>query len=435
MTHLVRKTLALSATVGAMLAWIASSASAQDGGTVSGRVIDATTSAPVISAQVQIVGTGRGGTTADDGRFRIANVRPGTYQVRVLRIGYQASTQPVTLGPGQAITLEYLLAPAVVTLDEVVTLATGATTRKREQGMVVGTLAPEPAALATAGNVAQLLTGRVPGVDVAASGGTVGSSSRVRIRGASSLSLSNDPLLIVDGIRVDNNSASTTIGVGGQQPSRFNDINPEDIEKIDILKGPAAAALFGTAAANGVIQITTKRGRAGTTRFTLFGESGSIRNVTPFPRNFAWVGKTTAGNRTTNCNLDNQTRGLCTANPDSLVSFSPLAQYSPFIDGRRAAYGASAVGGNDRVSYYVGGNYDRQQGVVDANTDQRAGGRVNLTAQLTDKWNISLGSNYLADHLRLPQDDNNTLGIVSAGMLGSAFDDSVPGKPCLSSSG
>lgn len=435
MTHLVRKTLALGATVGAMLAWIASSASAQDGGTVGGRVIDATTSAPVISAQVQIVGTGRGGTTADDGRFRIANVTPGTYQVRVLRIGYQASTQPVTIAPGQAITLEYSLAPAVVTLDEVVTLATGATTRKREQGMIVGTLAPEPAALATAGNVAQLLTGRVPGVDVASPGGTIGSSSRVRIRGASSLSLSNDPLLIVDGIRVDNNSASSTIGVGGQTPSRFNDINPEDIEKIDILKGPAAAALYGTAAANGVIQITTKRGRAGTTRFTLFGESGSIRNVTSFPRNFAWIGKTTAGNRTTNCNLDNQTRGLCTANPDSLVSFSPLAQYSPFIDGRRAAYGASAVGGNDRVSYYVGGNYDRQQGVVDANTDQRAGGRVNLTAQFTDKWNISLGSNYLADHLRLPQDDNNTLGIVSAGMLGSAFDDSVPGKPCLSSAG
>jgi TonB-linked SusC/RagA family outer membrane protein len=430
MTHLVRKLLVLSATIAATVASVPASAVAQDAGSISGRVIDASTNAPVASAQVQVVGTARSGTTGEDGRFRIPNVRPGVYQVRALRLGYQASTQSVTLGNAQAISLEYSLTPVAVTLDNVVTLATGETTRKREQGNVVGTLTPEPSTLATAGNMSQLLTGRIPGVDVASPGGTIGSSARFRIRGASSLSLSNDPLLIIDGVRVDNNSASSTIGVGGQTPSRFNDINPEDIEKIDIIKGPAAGALFGTAAANGVIQITTKKGRAGKTRFTVFGESGSIKNVTPFPRNYAWVGRTTAGARTTNCNLDNQTRGLCVANPDSLVSFSPLAQYSPFIDGQRGAYGVSAIGGNDRVSYYVGGNYDRQQGVFDANTDQRAGGRANVTAQLTDNWNVQLGTNYLADHLRLPQDDNNTLGIVSAGLLGSAFDDSVPGKAC-----
>jgi TonB-linked SusC/RagA family outer membrane protein len=435
MTHLVRKLLVLCATVCGMSLWTTATARAQDGGTISGRVVDATTNAPIPSAQIQIVGTTRGGVTAEDGRFRIPNVRPGAYQVRVLRIGFQAGTQSVTVGNTQEITLEYSLTPVAVTLDQVVTLATGETTRKREQGNVVGTLTPAPATLATAGNMSQLLTGRVPGVDVATPGGTIGSSPRFRIRGASSLSLSNDPLLIVDGIRVDNNSASSTIGVGGQTPSRFNDINPEDIEKIDIIKGPAAGALFGTAAANGVIQITTKKGRSGKTRFTVFGESGSIKNVTSFPRNYAWVGTTTAGNRTTNCNLDNQTRALCTPNPDSLVSFSPLAQYSPFIDGQRGAYGVSAVGGNDRVSYYVGGNYDRQQGIFDANTDQRAGGRANVSAQLTDNWNIQLGTNYLADHLRLPQDDNNTLGIISAGLLGSAFDDSVAGKPCVSSSG
>ena len=432
MNHLVRKLLEMCVIVVAMAIWIASAASAQEVGSISGRVTDAASNSPIPSVQVQVVGTTRGATTAEDGRFRIPNVRTGVYQVRVLRIGYQASTQSITLGSGQAIDLSFSLTPAAVTLDQVVTLATGETTRKREQGNVVGTLTPEPSTLATAGNMSQLLTGRVPGVDVASPGGTIGSSARFRIRGASSLSLTNDPLLIVDGIRVDNNSASTTIGVGGQVPSRFNDINPEDIEKIDIIKGPAAGALFGTAAANGVIQITTKKGRAGQTRFTVFGESGSIKNVTSFARNYAWVGTTTAGTRTTNCNLDNQTRGLCTPNPDSLVSFSPLAQYSPFINGQRGAYGVSAVGGNDRVSYYIGGNYDRQQGIFDANTDQREGGRANVSAQLTDNWNIQLGTNYLADHLRLPQDDNNTLGIISAGYLGSAFDDSTPGKPCVS---
>ena len=151
MTHLVRKLLVLCATVGGMSVLFAATALAQDGGTISGRVIDATTNAPIPSAQVQIVGTARGGTTAEDGRFRIPSVRPGVYQVRVLRIGYQAGTQSVTVANTQAISLEYSLTPVAITLDQVVTLATGETTRKREQGNVVGTLTPEPATLATAG--------------------------------------------------------------------------------------------------------------------------------------------------------------------------------------------------------------------------------------------------------------------------------------------
>jgi TonB-dependent SusC/RagA subfamily outer membrane receptor len=403
-------------------------AAAQLGG-LSGRVIDSSTKSPLVSAQVQILGTPRGVATADDGRFRIANLRPGIYQVRVVRLGYKAVSRSVTVA-GDMVELELALSPVAVSLDEVITTATGETTRKREQGNVVGSLSPTAADLTPAGNMDQYLTARIPGVDVATTGGTIGSTARVRIRGASSLSLSNDPLLIVDGIRVDNNTASSTIGVGGQTPSRFNDINPEDIETIDVLKGPAAGALYGTAAANGVIQITTKRGRAGRTRFTVFGESGTIKDETIFPSNYSQIGKTTAGARTTNCNLDSQTRSLCTPNTDSLVHFSPLLQYDPFIKGQRGGYGVSAVGGNDRVNFFASGTYDRQQGVVDANTDQRVGGRLNLSAQLTDNWNVQLGTNYLADHLRLPQNDNNALGVIGSGLLGSAFDDSVPGKAC-----
>jgi len=398
-------------------------------GSLGGRVVDSTSRTPIVAAQVQILGTPRAAATADDGRFRIANLRAGVYQVRVIRLGYKAVTRTVTIG-GEALDLEFALTPVAVSLDEVITTATGETTRKKEQGNVVGSLAPAPADLVPAGNMSQLLTGKIPGLDVATPGGTIGSSARLRIRGASSLSLSNDPLLIVDGIRVDNNAASSTIGVGGQTPSRFNDINPEDIETIDVLKGPAAGALYGTAAANGVIQITTKRGRPGKTRFTVYGETGTIKDETAFPANFAQIGRTTSGARTTNCNLDSQTRGLCTPVADSLVKFSPLVQYSPFITGQRGSYGVSAVGGNDRVNYYVGGNYDRQQGVFDANTDQRVGGRLNLSAQMSDNWNVQIGSNYLADHLRLPQNDNDILGIISSGLLGSAFDDTVPGKAC-----
>lgn len=405
-------------------------ARAQQESTVSGRVLDNTTKAPIPVAQVQIVGTTRSTVTADDGRFRITGVRPGTYQVRALRIGYQASSQTVVLAAGAASELEFALSPAVITLDQVVTTATGATTLKREQGNVVGTLAPRPSELANAGNVSQLLTGRIAGVDVATPGGTVGSSARIRIRGASSVSLSNDPLIIIDGIRVDNNSSSTTIGVGGQVPSRFNDINSEDIEKIDVFKGPAAAALYGTAAASGVIVITTKHGRTGDTRYNVFAESGTAHDVVDYPSNYAQRGVTAAGKPTTNCSLDSQTRSLCTPTAGGLVSFNELKQYSPFITGQRAAYGLSATGGTDRISYYLGGNFDRQQGVLAPSKDQRTSGRANLNVQLRDNWNVRIGTNYLTDHIRFPQNDNDILGVISSGILGSAFDDSIPGQAC-----
>jgi hypothetical protein len=246
--HLVRKVPRLSIAAGALLLSMAATARSQEAGVITGVVRDATTRAPVASAQVQIVNTTRATIAGDDGTFRIANVRPGRYQIRALRLGFQSSTQPAEVTAGGTTALEFALAPAAVSLEEVVTTATGETSRKREIGSAVATIAPKQQELATAHSLSQLLTGKVAGDDVASSGGTVGSGSRIRIRGANSHSLTNEPLIIVDGIRfnnsvaVDNTSGASTIGVGGQVPSRFNDINPEDIESIEVLKGPAAAA-------------------------------------------------------------------------------------------------------------------------------------------------------------------------------------------------
>ncbi|MEO7218426.1 MAG: TonB-dependent receptor, partial [Gemmatimonadaceae bacterium] len=151
------------------------------------------------------------------------------------------------------------------------------------------------------------------------------------------------------------------------------------------------------------------------------------QDVTDYPSNYAWVGTTSAGKRTAACTLDSQTRGVCTPNPDSLVSFNPLAASKALIHGHRGAYGLSVIGGTDQVNYYVSGNFDRQQGIFAVDQDQRAGGRASLSAILTPQFNVQVGSSYLADHIRLPQNDNNTLGIVSAAMLGSAFDNAAGG--------
>ena len=442
MNQRVRSVFQLCVTAAALLIGVASNSLAQDQGTITGRVIEANSNAPVASVQLQVVGTTRGAVTGEDGRFRIAGIRPGQYQVRALRLGYQASTQTVDVSAGGTADANFLLAPAAISLEEVVTTATGERERKREIGSAVTTLQPKAEQIASAQNVSQLLTGKVPGVDVQQAGGTVGAGSRIRIRGATSISLTNEPLIVVDGIRFNNaiaNSAttgSTTIGVGGQVPSRFNDINPEDVETYEVLKGPAAAAQYGTAAANGVIQITTKRGRSGKPRWTTFAEGGSIRDVTDYPANWAQV----ANERNANggrivCTLDSQTRALCTPNPDSLVAFNPLVSYSPFINGHRGAYGASVQGGSDQVTYYVGGNFDREQGVFAISQDQRASGRANLSLQMRDNWNIQLGTSYLTSHTRFPQNDNNVLGVVSSGLLGSAFDDRPPGLPNVGAHG
>ena len=426
--RLLRRVFAITAMLGAS----AAVGRAQEAGTITGRVIDATSNAPVPAAQIIVVGTTRGVVAGDDGRFRITNIRPGTYQVRALRLGYQASTQNVEVTSGGTADMSFTLAPAAVSLEEVITTATGERERKREIGSAVSTLQPATEQVAAAQNVSQLLAGKVPGVDVQQAGGTVGTASRIRIRGANSISLTNEPLIVVDGIRFNNNvgqsgtTGSTTIGVGGQVPSRLNDLNAEDIETYEVLKGPAAAAQYGTAAANGVIQITTKRGRSGRPRWTTFVEGGTIRDVTDYPSNYLRVAnERNANGSRRSCTLDSQTRGLCTPNPDSLLIFNPLVANSPFIDGHRGAYGASVAGGTDQVTYYVSGNYDREQGVFEVSQDQRASGRANLSMQLRDDWNVQIGSSYLAAHTRLPQNDNNVLGVVSSGLLGNAFDDPV----------
>src|SRR5205823_6563133 len=130
-------------------------------------------------------------------------------------------------------------------------------------------------AVAPVRTLSDVLAARVPGVMVQA-GTQTGSGQRIRVRGISSLSLSNEPIFIIDGIRMSSNNGSTSFGNGGNNFSRLGDVNPEDIENIEIVKGPSAATLYGTDAANGVILITTKKGRAGTARWNTWVEGGLL---------------------------------------------------------------------------------------------------------------------------------------------------------------
>ena len=215
-------------------------------GAIAGRVTDRVTQQPVIGAEVLVLGTNLGGRVGQDGRYRISNISAGQYTLQVRLIGYATASQQVSVTAGGTATVDFAVSAAAVPLEAVVVTATGAEQLKRELGHTVATIdAAKTVEQATPTNLADLLNARAPGVQVLPSGGTTGTGSRIRIRGSSSLSLTNEPIIVVDGIRVENGATgqtATSIGVGGQTPSRLNDISPEDIESIEIVKGPSAAA-------------------------------------------------------------------------------------------------------------------------------------------------------------------------------------------------
>ena len=421
-------------------------------GTVAGRVTDAGNQQPLVGVTVVVVGSTRGTITGQDGSYRIVGVPAGTAQVRAQRIGYAAQTRPVTVTPGASATADFVLAAAAVLLDAIVTSATGETQRARETGNAVSTIDSSRLNTAVNANFAQSLAAKAPGVNISQGSGSTGTGSRVRIRGSNSVNLSNEPLLIIDGVRINNNPQSSTgaaIGVGGQTISRINDINPEDIENIEVIKGPAAAALYGTAASNGVIQVTTRRGRPGKARWNTFAEYGVLNDPYEYPSNYASIGTfgrtPTATNPATTeqragCTIELQVRtiaqGGCT--DAQVVSFNPLQTYQPYDNGFRNQYGISVAGGREGATYYVGSDFEREQGLVDPNNLKRANFRVNLDAAVNDKVTLALRTGYLSSRQGLPQNENNGFGYLSAGLLGKAADCSPTGaaaSPLICGSG
>src|SRR5437773_10109832 len=321
-------------------------------GAIAGRVTDRVTQQPVIGAEVLVLGTNLGGRTRQDGQYRIAGVAAGRYTVQVRLIGYATVSQPVSVAAGETAVVDFALSEAAVPLEAVVVTATGAEQMRRELGHTVATIdAAKTVEQATPTDLADPLNARAPGVQVLPSGGTTGTGSRIRIRGSSSLSLTNEPIIVVDGIRVENGATgqtATSIGVGGQTPSRLNDISPEDIESIEIVKGPSAAALYGTDAANGVIQIRTKRGRPGPTKWNGYVEGGVLNDITAWPANYTSV--TNAG---ASCSLTQASAGVCAI--DTARTFNPLEVNSPFQTASRQQDGVRATVGSDVTTFFLSG--------------------------------------------------------------------------------
>jgi TonB-linked SusC/RagA family outer membrane protein len=415
-------------------------------GTITGTVKDATSGAPLAGAAVRVGATQIGTQTADDGKYTIRGVPAGAVSLQINRIGYEAKKAAVTVTAGGTATADVALSAAAFSLSEVVVTVTGAQKKAEIANTVASVDIAAKAQETTANSLGQLLSGQAAGVQIS-SAGAAGGGSRIRIRGQSSLSLSNSPVVYIDGVKV-NSDASTGSATGA---SRFDDLNPDEIENIDILKGPAAATLYGTEAANGVINITTKKGRAGSTRWSFFGEAGqSHMDTNKF--NDLWIAFDTAnaaGVRTlTTCPLLAKAAGTCTQ--DSIYHGNVLKQsgLTPITNGMTGKFGAQVSGGSDRNQYFLSGEYNKETGPykmpqaevnrlqterggavpynqIFPNADTRVNLRSNLSTQLGSKadFNVSLG--YLERTDRQPQNEDNSVGLMVDAIAGNARTDLV----------
>lgn len=358
-------------------------------GTVRGQVVVTVTRAPVANAIVSL--DTRGASTNDAGRFSFGNVAAGRHTLRVRMIGYAPYTGEVTVTAGQAVEVTVVMETQTLNLDEVVVTGTAGAAQLREIGNSIGTVelaaaAQMPASLDVA------LQGRVPGLTVTANSGGVGGGASIRLRGNVSASMNNQPLIYVDGVRMKSDgfpknmfpgSGSTIQRSDNSVYSPLNDINPNDIERIEVIKGPAATTLYGTEAAAGVIQIFTKNGRSGQTRWT-FETTQSTSKTPKYGPTEGFDGKPLAI-------------------PASEVNEYGTVDYmymDPFLrTGHRQRYSASLDGGGENVQYFASGSWSDERGVLPLDKQQQNSVRGNLSLtprpNVTIQWNTTYSNGNL----------------------------------------
>ena len=402
------------------------------------RVTEVGTGAPVSEAQVAIAGMLIGGLTNPEGRVVLRGVPPGQQTIRVLRVGYAEGKRPITVVEGQDQTVEIQVNKVAVELTPVVVTATGEQLRKEVGNTVSAINAVKAVEIAPITTVADLLAARTSNL-VVTTGTQTGSGSRTRIRGVASMSLSNEPIFIIDGIRMTADVSSSSLFTGGSQPSRVSDINPDEIERVEIVKGPSAAALYGTAAANGVVIIQTKRGRAGTTQWSTYLEGGLLTDRNTYPTAYTLFGKGKATDTVelgfNQCNLQRVGTGACLVDSVAALNLFDNDSLTPLGTGNRYQVGLQLSGGTDMVRYFLAGEREEEVGVMELpdfeksrlarenavmhdylkrpNELARNSIRANLNSAVNTKLDLALSSAWTNVDTRYSLESNATAGIGS----------------------
>jgi TonB-linked SusC/RagA family outer membrane protein len=385
---------------------------AQQTGRITGRVVDAATNRPLSGVQIFLPPTGIGNITDTDGRYLLQNVPAGQHTVTAQLVGYkQASTQS-TVAAGQTVVVNLSLNESAIQLEQIVVTGAGVATQRKKLGNTIAAIDASKVTTAAVTDVSQMLAGREPGVVVLPSGGYTGEGARIRIRGSSSLSQLNEPVIYVDGIRVDRSST----GVAAQgNPSKLDDIPPESIERVEILKGAAAATLYGTEASNGVIQIFTKKGRSGAPRFTLQVDQTAIRMNIGRIEKLADFAETQADLDRISARWGRQVQLFQPFTEDLIPSY--------FNTGHHQAYSLSVQGGGDVFTYFVTGRWQDEDGPIALNKlfedrgiretndhQERAQMAANVVITPHEKVRVSANTMYSEMNQEVPNNGNNIYG-------------------------
>jgi TonB-linked SusC/RagA family outer membrane protein len=359
------------------LAGAPTAATAQGSATVQGTVTDSVGRRPIAGVQVVIAGTTRGTLSDEAGRYTIRSVPAGQVTVRAQRLGFAAAEQQLSVAAGETATADFMMRAVATVLSEVVVTGYGTASRAEVSSAVTQVSGDAVRGMPIAG-VDAALQGKAPGVQVVQNAGNPGNGITVRVRGSSSISAGNQPLYVVDGVPMQREDLSQ-FDLGGQNLNAVTGLSPDEIESIDILKDAAAAAIYGSRGANGVIQITTKRGRPGRTRFSFNAYYGSQTNAKKLdllsgPEYVEFMNEAAVNggdDAPFTPGVDDQ---INTDWQDVLTRTAPVTDLN-----------LSVMGGSERISYLLSGSLFDQTGIVIGSDYDRVNGRFNVDFTATSR--------------------------------------------------
>ena len=386
--------------------------------TLKGRVTD-DAGQGLPGANVLLAGTSAGTAANADGDYSLSlSTAPGTYTLTVSLVGYQAVSRPLTLGSEETVTTNVSMTEARQKLDEVVVVGSTVSVNKRELGNAISTIRAEDIAQSGSGGVLNSLQGKVPGAQITQNSGDPAGAMSVRLRGVHSLIGSSDPLYVIDGVIVSNASTnvsqlavSNDIGQANAGQNRLADLNPNDIASLNVINGAAAAAQYGSRAANGVVLITTKRGQSGAPRVSVYTSVNvnELRKSVPvntYGKQFGYAGlrlytigavspaqiAANPGTTTTTITRANQPTALAS----NLVDVTRYNYYDEiFQKGYGTDDGVSIAGGSERTTYFVSANYLKNQGIIKGTDFTRYNLRARVDQRLADWAKVSAGLSYV----------------------------------------
>jgi TonB-dependent starch-binding outer membrane protein SusC len=415
-------------------------------GQITGRVTDAQSGGPLSEVQVYVQGLQVGSLSRADGRYVILNVPAGTHELRAQRLGLRVGVEEVTVEAGGTVVVDFALTSEALSLDEVIVTGAAGAARRREIGnsitqLNIADVRDRPV------STTEMLQGQAPGVDLTMGGAQLGSGTSIRLRGNSSVSMTNQPIIYIDGVRMMDGhfplarTPGMTQGRGAQvNSSPLDNINPNDIERIEIIKGSAATTLYGTEASAGVIQIFTKRGSVGAPVWTAemqqgtgwarrYGVNGVYYNHMEHFLKAPWWGRGYEGGEySLQCVTDDERWQGANSSLDGRCRW-PGAQWYQ-------TYNLSVRGGGENLQYFISGQYQDDVGMLPLDELTKYNFQGNFTmsplSNLQIQWNTGLtrqwqqntptGNNLSGVELQIMRQERNYFSDGNPRIIADALD-------------